>query len=143
MGQQGIAKRKWVFQSPSRRSFIFVKPLARIFMQRGTPRHNVKSRSKPRRERTQEYKLTPTCEVLGSALHFFSMVSALLCSPTPSRYRPIGRDRRGLLLGRNLVNSPGYCVSAASLPRRAEQHIATSAMEPPTKKLKFIAWTKT
>src|SRR5207249_2268448 len=35
------------------------------------------------------------------------------------------------------ANRPAPC------PRIAEQNIATSAMNPPTKKLKFIAWTKT
>jgi len=36
-----------------------------------------------------------------------------------------------------------HAAGAVLLPRSAEQNIATSAMKPPTRKLKFIAWTNT
>lgn len=41
--------------------------------------------------------------VLGGALHFSSMVALIFMFAGSSRYRPIGGDRRGLLLGRDLM----------------------------------------
>jgi hypothetical protein len=47
----------------------------------------------------------------------------LLSQPTSSRYRPIGRDRRGLLLGRHLVNNPGKLSAVKSYRDIAPQRL--------------------
>jgi hypothetical protein len=49
-------------------------------MPRGEPSTECSPRSKPRRDRTEEHKVTPTREVLGSGLLFRSMVAALIKS---------------------------------------------------------------
>jgi hypothetical protein len=46
-----------------------------LFMPRGEPSTECGLRSQPRRERAQEGKVTPTCEVLGSGSRFPSMVA--------------------------------------------------------------------
>jgi hypothetical protein len=55
--------------------------------------------SKPRRERTQEYDVAPTCWALGNQLCLLSMIATLISLLPSSRYKPIGRDRRRLLIG--------------------------------------------
>jgi hypothetical protein len=47
-------------------------------MREENSRHIVRPRSKSRRERTQEYKVTPTREVLGTALRFPPMNASLI-----------------------------------------------------------------
>ena len=49
-------------------------------MPRGKPATECRPRSKPRRERTQECRVTPTRGVLGSGLRFSSMVAGLMKS---------------------------------------------------------------
>ena len=55
-----------------------------------------RSRSKPRRERTREYEVTPTCVVLGSILRFSSLVAVLIKSADLSHGS--ARVRRHFLL---------------------------------------------
>ena len=65
-------------------------------------------RSEPRSERAQERKAAPACTVLGNRFaplfHCALRISSL---PASSRYGPIARSRRGLLLGQPAVDNQG------------------------------------
>jgi hypothetical protein len=72
-----------------------------------------RARSEPRRERAHERKGPLTCRVLGYKLAFFPRTTLHhLDVQASSRYRPIARDRRGLLLG----GCPPWIVRARGSP---------------------------
>jgi hypothetical protein len=73
-------------QIPSRP--VSQQPPSADYSYPGTTLQSVGPRSEPRRERTQEYKVTPTCAVLGSDLCFSSMVAARIQSAVLLKVQP-------------------------------------------------------
>ena len=85
-------------------------------MSLGNSRCGVRPRSKPRRERTQGVQSYADSWGAWQCFGSSSRVEARMSLPTSSRHRPIGRDRRGLLLGCNVLKNSR---SFAFLPKKA------------------------